>query len=119
MWLERPQELKALDALREADPQWYQSQRMIGAMCYVDLFASDLAGLRERIPYLTELGVNYLHLMPVFKVPEGDNDGGYAVSSYREIDPELGNIVITSYSIHYTKLYDVSCVASVSVRRHA
>jgi len=92
MWIDRSQELKALDALRETDPHWYQSQRMLGAMCYVDLFAGDLAGLRERIPYLTELGINYLHLMPVFKVPEGDNDGGYAVSSYREIDPELGDM---------------------------
>jgi amylosucrase/maltose alpha-D-glucosyltransferase/alpha-amylase len=65
---------------------------MIGAMCYVDLFAGDLAGLRERIPYLTGLGVNYLHLMPVFKVPAGDNDGGYAVSSYREVNPALGTM---------------------------
>ena len=76
MWIQRPAELMALDALRETDPHWYQSQRMIGAMCYVDLFAKDLAGLRERISYLTELGVNYLHLMPLFKVPAGDNDGG-------------------------------------------
>ncbi len=92
MWIHRPAELMALDALRETDPQWYQSQRMIGAMCYVDLFAGDLAGLRERIPYLTELGVNYLHLMPIFKVPAGDNDGGYAVSSYRETNPALGDM---------------------------
>ena len=92
MWLNRPAELKALDALREVDPQWYQSHRMVGAMCYVDLFAGNLEGLRARIPYLTELGVNYLHLMPVFKTPEGDNDGGYAVNSYREIDPKLGTM---------------------------
>ena len=92
MWIQRPKELMALDALRETDPQWFQSQRMIGAMCYVDLFAGDLAGLRERIPYLTGLGVNYLHLMPVFKVPAGDNDGGYAVSSYREVNPALGTM---------------------------
>jgi len=92
MWLERPAELRALDARRETDPHWYQSLRMVGAMCYVDLFGSDLAGLRERIPYLTELGINYLHLMPVFKVPDGDNDGGYAVSSYREVRPELGTM---------------------------
>ena len=92
MWLERPAELKALDALREIDPHWYQSQRMLGAMCYADLFAGDLQGLRQRIPYLLELGVNYLHLMPVFKVPEGDNDGGYAVSSYRELNPKLGEM---------------------------
>jgi len=92
MWIARPAELKALDAMRGADPQWFQSNRMVGAMCYVDLFAGDLAGLRERIPYLTELGITYLHLMPVFRVPDGDNDGGYAVSSFREIDPALGTM---------------------------
>ena len=92
MWLERPAELKALDALREADPHWYHSNRMMGAMCYVDLFAGDLKGLRQRIPYLSELGITYLHLMPLFKVPPGDNDGGYAVSSYREVDPRLGTM---------------------------
>ncbi|MEJ2325338.1 MAG: amylosucrase [Chromatiaceae bacterium] len=92
MWIERPPDLKALDALREADPSWYQSNRMVGAMCYVDLFAGDLKGLGERIPYLTELGVTYLHLMPLYKAPQGDNDGGYAVSSYREVNPALGTI---------------------------
>jgi len=92
MWIERPPDLKALDALREADPSWYRSNRMVGAMCYVDLFAGDLKGLCERIPYLSELGVTYLHLMPVYKAPQGDNDGGYAVWSYREINPALGTI---------------------------
>jgi amylosucrase len=92
MWLARPAELKALDAQRGADPHWYQSHRMVGAMCYVDLFAGDLNGLAQRIPYLTELGITYLHLMPVFQVPKGDNDGGYAVSSYREVNPPLGTM---------------------------
>jgi len=92
MWIARPAELKALDALRDTDPHWFQSNRLLGAMCYVDLFAGDLAGLRERIPYLSELGINYLHLMPLFEVPEGDSDGGYAVSSYREVRPEMGTM---------------------------
>jgi amylosucrase/maltose alpha-D-glucosyltransferase/alpha-amylase len=92
MWIARSPELKALDAMRGADPNWYQSNRMVGAMCYVDLFAGDLAGLREQIPYLTEMGITYLHLMPLFRSPEGDNDGGYAVSSYREVDPQLGTM---------------------------
>ncbi|WP_342782233.1 amylosucrase [Thiohalocapsa marina] len=92
MWIARPSELKALDAMRAVDPTWYQSNRMVGAMCYVDLFAGDLAGLRERIPYLTEMGITYLHLMPVFESPEGDNDGGYAVSSYRNVDARLGDM---------------------------
>jgi len=92
MWLQRPEELKALDGLREADPHWYESNRMVGAMCYVDLFAGDLEGLREKISYLAEMGITCLHLMPLFKVPEGDNDGGYAVSDYREVDPSLGTM---------------------------
>ncbi|MFA9459207.1 amylosucrase [Thiohalorhabdus methylotrophus] len=92
MWLTRPDELKALDALREADPYWYQSQRMMGATCYVDLFAGDLEKLRERTPYLSELGITYLHLMPLFQVPEGDNDGGYAVRSYRKVNEALGTM---------------------------
>lgn len=92
MWLERTDDLKALDAIREADPNWYQSHRMIGAMGYVDLFCGNLEGLRKHIPYLKEQGISYLHLMPMFKTPEGDNDGGYAVSSYRELNPAIGTM---------------------------
>ncbi|KAA3662055.1 MAG: amylosucrase [Calditrichaeota bacterium] len=92
MWLKRPGELKALDAMREIDPKWYQSSRMVGAMCYVDLFAGDLKKLRQRIPYLSELGITYLHLMPLYKTPKGDNDGGYAVSSFREVNPSIGTM---------------------------
>src|SRR6056297_1630937 len=81
MWLTRSDELKALDAARAADPHWYESNQMVAASCYVDRFAGDLKGVRERIPYLSELGVTCLHLMPLFEGPEGDDDGGYAVSS--------------------------------------
>lgn len=92
MWLERPDALKALDAMREMDRDWYLSNRMVGAMCYVDLFSDDLVSLRQRIPYLTELGISYLHLMPLFRSPAADNDGGYAISSYREVNPALGTM---------------------------
>ena len=91
-WLERPAELRALDEAREADPHWFQSNAMLGGVCYVDLYAGTLRGLREKIPYFKELGLTYLHLMPLFKAPEGNSDGGYAVSSYREINPALGSI---------------------------
>ncbi|MDX9991887.1 MAG: alpha-amylase family glycosyl hydrolase [Anaerolineales bacterium] len=89
-WFERRSELKQLDAQREESPGWFQSNQMVGAVCYVDLFAGSLAGLREKIPYFQELGLTYLHLMPLFKAPPGENDGGYAVSSYREVNPALG-----------------------------
>lgn len=91
-WVQRPADLKALDAIRETDPSWFQSHRVLGYVAYVDLFAGSLKGLQERIPYLKEMGVTYLHLMPLFRSPAGDNDGGYAVSSYREVDPRLGTM---------------------------
>lgn len=91
-WISRPVELKELDNLREANPSWFQSNKMVGAVCYVDLFSTNLKGLKERIPYLLELGITYLHLMPLFKTPDGENDGGYAISSYRELNPQIGTM---------------------------
>jgi amylosucrase len=91
-WIDRPTELKQLDGRREADPDWYQKNEMLGGVCYVDLFAGDLTGIRSKIPYFKELGLTYLHLMPLFRVPEGENDGGYAVSSYREVNSALGRM---------------------------
>ncbi|MDX1520140.1 MAG: alpha-amylase family protein [Anaerolineae bacterium] len=90
-YVERPPELRTLDSQREQEPLWFQSEQMVGGVCYVDLFAGDLAGVREKILYFKELGLTYLHLMPLYKVPE-INDGGYAVSSYREVDPDIGTI---------------------------
>ncbi len=91
-WLARPGWLKELDARREGDPDWFQSQQMVGGVCYVDLFAGTLAGLREHLRYFKELGLTYLHLMPLFEAPEGESDGGYAVSSYRHVNPKLGTM---------------------------
>lgn len=91
-WLERPADLRELDAQREANPDWFQSEQMLGGVCYVDLFAGDLEKLRGKLPYLRELGLTYLHLMPLFLAPEGQNDGGYAVSDYRQVDPRLGSM---------------------------
>ncbi len=91
-WLARPPELQNLDAAREKDPDWFQAQEMMGAVCYVDLFAGTLDGLASKIPYLRELGITYLHLMPLFRSPDGNSDGGYAVSSYREVNPEIGTM---------------------------
>ena len=91
-WCGRPAVLKALDEQRERDPQWFQSQRMLGGVCYVDLFAGDFRGIEAQIPYFQELGLTYLHLMPPYLCPEPHNDGGYAVSSYRATKPALGTI---------------------------
>ncbi len=65
---------------------------VVGAVFYVDLFAGNLKKIGEKIPYLKALGITFVHLMPVFKTPKGESDGGYAVSSYREVDPGLGTM---------------------------
>ena len=91
-WQDRPAELKELDARREAEPQWFASGDMLGGVCYVDRYAENLEGLRGRIPYFRELGLSYLHLMPLFLAPEPNSDGGYAVSSYRDVNPKLGTM---------------------------
>ncbi len=90
-YVNRSDDLHALDAQRVANPLWFQSEQMIGGVCYVDLFAEDLAGVKDKIPYFKELGLTYLHLMPLYEVPE-ISDGGYAVSSYRAVNPKLGSI---------------------------
>lgn len=89
-WIERPAELKELDSQRQSDPVWYLSNQMLGGVCYVDRFAGDLAGLQAKIPYFTGLGLTYLHLMPLFRMPLEENDGGYAISDYRLVHPPLG-----------------------------
>ncbi|MBR9912275.1 MAG: amylosucrase [Gammaproteobacteria bacterium] len=89
---QRPKLLKKKDKQRIADPQWYQSEKLVGMACYVDLMADDLVNLKTKIPYLVDLGITYLHLMPLYKSPEGDSDGGYAVSDYRTVNPSLGTM---------------------------
>jgi amylosucrase len=89
---ERPAHLRRLDRRREIDPAWFQDTRMQGYVCYVDRFCGTLAELPGRLDYLGELGVTYLHLMPLLRPRPGENDGGYAVMDYRAVDPRLGTM---------------------------
>jgi amylosucrase len=91
-WAERPEALRALDREREAEPHWFLSEDVVGGVLYVDLFSDNLAKLGDHIPYFKKLGLTYLHLMPLFSVPRGDNDGGYAVSDYRSVNPDIGTM---------------------------
>lgn len=50
----------------------------------------DLAGIRQRIPYLKELGVDVVWLSPVYDSPNDDN--GYDIRNYRKILKEFGNM---------------------------
>ena len=88
----RKQELKEWDQAREEDIDWYANNAMLGMLMYTQCFAGSLEGLREHLDYIQDCGVNYLHLMPLLQSPEGRSDGGYAVSDFRKVQPELGTM---------------------------
>ena len=92
MWTERPEKLKKMDRAREECPDWYKGHEMVGMLMYVKAFAGNLQGVRAKLDYIAECGVNYLHLMPLLESPEGRSDGGYAVSDFRKVQPELGTM---------------------------
>ncbi len=86
----REPRLRRLDYEREITPDWFQRQSQAGYIAYADRFAGTLDGVRERLPYVRELGLSYLHLMPLLRSRPGENDGGYAVADYRDVEPALG-----------------------------
>ena len=91
-WQERPEALKKMDRTRENDAEWYRGHHLLRNLMYADAFAGTLQGVREKLDYLTECGINYLHLMPLLMSPAGRSDGGYAVSDFRRVQPELGTM---------------------------
>jgi amylosucrase len=90
---ERRQDLRQRDwektGLKQA---WFTGNSLAGMSLYVDRFCGDLKTLPEKLPYLQKLGVNLLHLMPLFKSPAGESDGGYAVSDFRVVDARFGTL---------------------------
>lgn len=91
-WNSRIDDLRQVDRKRIYDKDWFQSEKLVGGALYVDLFSENLGKLREHISYFKTMGITYLHLMPLFAVRPGNNDGGYAISNYRSVDPRIGTI---------------------------
>ncbi|MBQ8945977.1 MAG: alpha-amylase family protein [Lachnospiraceae bacterium] len=89
---ERSAGLREIDRRRLSDPEWYRGNGLLGMLIYVDCFGGNISGVAEHLDYLKEAGINYLHLMPLLRSPEGRSDGGYAVSDFRSVEPRLGTI---------------------------
>lgn len=77
------------------DADWWRDAVLY--QVYVRSFADgdgdgtgDLAGVRSRLPYLAQLGVNALWFSPWYLSPM--KDGGYDVADYRAIDPAFGTL---------------------------
>lgn len=78
-----------------ADPTWWRDAVIY--QVYVRSFADgdgdgtgDLAGVRQHLPYLRDLGVDAIWFTPWYLSPLAD--GGYDVADYREIDPQFGTL---------------------------
>ena len=91
-YLERNKDLKAVDLLREKNPNWYKSNDMMGMMLYIDNFAGNIKGVESKLDYLQKSNVNYIHLMPFLDTVEGRSDGGYAVADFRKVREDLGTM---------------------------
>lgn len=50
----------------------------------------DIPGIIQKLDYLQELGIDVIWLSPIFRSPQDDN--GYDVSDYRDIDPMFGTL---------------------------
>jgi glycosidase len=98
-WLSRPKNLIERDAEKHAIHDFYNSHKMIGASCYIDLFAGNISGMMSKIDYLSSLGITYLYILPPFKVPMGNSDGGFAISDYKSIREDLGTMDEMGYFI--------------------
>ena len=53
--------LKEWDEAREASPDWYKGNDMLGMLMYTNCFAGNLKGVKAHLDYVQECGVNYLH----------------------------------------------------------
>lgn len=89
-YCKRSPALKEQDLLREQDHNWFMHQKWVGMALYCEGFAGTLADMQDKLPYLQELGVNMVHIMPICDCPAENNDGGYAVRDYKKIDPRYG-----------------------------
>ena len=89
---QRSDALQQLDKKREENPRWYAERNMLGMCLYIGAWAKTIEGVRSKLDYLEECGVNYLHLMPFLESPKGKSDGGYVVADFAKVQPELGTI---------------------------
>lgn len=91
-WNARPPALRRLDLKRDLEPDWFQRADMAGYVFYLDRFNGTIRGALEKLEYLQDLGISYVHFMPCLKPRPGDSDGGYSVMDYRAVNPALGTM---------------------------
>ncbi len=91
-FVDRSIQLQKKDNRKYKKGNWFLSNNLAGMSLYVDRFCGSLSELKIKLDYFEELGINVLHLMPLFESPEDESDGGYAVSDFRKVDKRFGTL---------------------------
>ncbi|HCQ5916714.1 TPA: alpha,alpha-phosphotrehalase, partial [Enterococcus faecium] len=65
----------------------------------------DLKGIKEKLPYLNDLGIDMIWLNPIYPSPQKDN--GYDISDYTAIDPIFGTMEEFEQLIAEAKKYRI------------
>ncbi len=100
----------------QSDPLWWRDAVIY--QVYPRSFADgngdgigDLAGLRSRLPYLAELGVDAIWVTPWYASPLAD--GGYDVADYRAIDPVFGTLEEAEAVIAEARAFGIRTIVDV------
>jgi amylosucrase len=91
-YAQRAPHLRAKDLEREKNHDWFMQQKWVGMALYSQGFAGSLANMRDKLPYMQDLGINLVHIMPICDCPAHENDGGYAVRDFRKVDARHGTM---------------------------
>jgi len=109
--------LRARDARRRDNPLWFAHPGRPAYCAYADRFGNTLQGCLEHIPYLRALSVGLFHPLPLLK--PRDNDRGFAVADFAEVDPKLGSFDDLRNLAGALRRADISLVLDVACNHTA
>ncbi len=81
------------------------------AFC-LDFFGGDLKGIRQKIPYLKDLGVSALYLTPIFRAATNHK---YDCMDYFSVDPHLGGDKALQELVEALHENDMKIIIDVSI----
>ena len=98
------------------NPTWWRDS--VVYQVYIRSFADgtgdgvgDIAGIRSRLPYLRDLGVDAIWITPWYPSPM--NDGGYDVADYRDIAAEFGTLASADTLIRESHAHGLRVIIDV------
>jgi alpha-glucosidase len=102
-------------ASRKERPWWRDA---VTYQIYIRSFADsngdgigDVEGIRSRLPYLKQLGIDAIWITPWYPSPQ--NDHGYDVSDYLDIEPQYGTLADAEKLIKATHEHGLKLIVDI------